>query len=120
MVRGQGVVIPGGGGVSAGRRAAGRGDGVGACAWVVAAAGGVAARLDLLPRCLRLLALQLQLHLELLQLRGRWRRRVDLATGGAAHAGQLRQQLCGRKATLASVAIDPELPRLSATVHRRQ
>lgn len=104
MVRGRGVALPCGGGVGAGRRAAGRGDGVGAR--VVAAAGGVAARLHLLPRRLRLLPLQLQLHLELLQLRGRRRRRVDLAAGRAAHAGQLRQQLCGRKATSASVAID--------------
>lgn len=66
MVGGRGVALSGGGGVSASRPAAGRGNGVSASAMVVAAAGCVAARFNLLPGCLRLLPLQLKLHLELL------------------------------------------------------
>lgn len=54
--------------------------------------GGVAGRLQLLTRRLRLLSLQLELHLQLLQLRGR-RTRAELATRRTPHPRQLGQQL---------------------------
>lgn len=83
---GVGVVIGAGVGVGAGRVAVE--DGVGPAA----ASAGVAGRLQLLPRCLRLLPLQLELHLKLLELRGR-RARAELASRRAPHPGQLGQQL---------------------------
>lgn len=91
MGRGRRVAFTRGGAV-AGRRVGGR-DGVAGAALVVAAPCRVAARLHLLPRRLGLLPLQLQLHLELLELGGRRPRRVDLAARRATHARQLRQQL---------------------------
>ena len=84
---GVGVVVGAVAGVGGG---AGVEDGVGAAA----APRGVACRLQLLARGLGLLALQLQLHLELLQLGGRGAR-AQLTARRATHPGQLGQELWG-------------------------
>lgn len=60
---------------------------------VVALACSVTGRLQLLACRLCLLALQLKLHLQLLQLRGRGARRVELSSCRAPHTRQLREQL---------------------------
>lgn len=52
----------------------------------VSAPGGVAGGLQLLPRRLRVLPLQLQLHLQLLQLRSGRARRVKLSSRGPPHS----------------------------------
>lgn len=72
---------------------AGRRDAGADVARVAALACSVAGRLQLLACRLRLLTLQLKLHLQLLELRGWGSRRVELPSCGAPHTRQLREQL---------------------------